>query len=189
MVDLLTHLKTRRSPRIVDLAAPGPSAEELETMLAAAVRSPDHGKLAPWRFIVFEGTAREAASEAIGAIFAADNPGADAEKLAIERTRLVRAPLAVAVVSKAAPHPKIPEYEQLLSGAAVAMNLCHAAFALGYGANWVTEWMTYDRRCLDLIGLAAHEKLIGFVHIGTIARPLEERPRPALADVVTRWGA
>lgn len=188
MVDLAEHLRTRRSARVIDLSTPGPTAAERDTLLSLAARTPDHGKLVPWRFIVFEGEGRHAAGRAIAAIFAADHPAASAEDLAAEAGRLARAPLVVAVVSRAAPHPKIPEREQLLSAAAVTMNLCHAAFALGFAATWLTEWIGYDRRCLDAFGLQPHETIVGFVHIGTRLRTLEERPRPALADIVTRFG-
>ena len=113
--------------------------------LTVASRVPDHGKLAPWRFIVFEGEARRAAGEAIVAAFRAKYPDAKPEQVEAERERLTRAPLVIAVVSRAAPHVKIPEWEQVLSAGAAGMNLVLAAHALGYGANWITEWYAYDR--------------------------------------------
>ena len=102
--------------------------------------------------------------------------------------RLARAPLVIAVVSRAAPHVKIPEWEQVLSAGAAAMSLVIAAHALGFGATWITEWYAYDRSVLDALGLAPHEKIAGFVHIGRPAHAPEDRPRPALADIVTRFG-
>ncbi len=187
MTDALTLLKTRKSPKIFDIAGPGPSPAEVEEMLSVASRVPDHGKLAPWRFVLFEGDARARAGETIASVFLADNPDADADRVAIERGRLARAPLVVAVVSKAAPHVKIPEWEQTLSGAAACTLLVLAAHALGYAATWLTEWYAYDARVRAGLGLAENERIVGFVHIGTLARPQEDRPRPALADIVTRF--
>jgi len=187
MTDALTLLKTRKSPKIFDIAGPGPSPAEIEEILSVASRVPDHGKLAPWRFILFEGEARARAGAAIAAVFLADNPDADADRVAIERARLSRAPLVVAVVSKAGPHVKIPEWEQTLSGAAACTLLVLAAHALGYAATWLTEWYAYDARVRAKLGLAQNERIVGFVHIGTLARPQEDRPRPALADIVTRF--
>src|SRR5213596_491647 len=178
MPDALELLRTRRSVKPIELGEPGPSSTEIETLLTIASRIPDHGKLAPWRFIVFEGDARRTAGEAIATAFRADYPESREEQVAFERERLARAPLVVAVVSRAAPHVKIPEWEQVLSAGAAAMNLVTAAHALGYAANWITEWYAYDRRVLTALGLAAHEKIAGFVHIGRPAQPPVDRPRP-----------
>ena len=188
MTDALDLLTTRRSVKPVELAGPAPSAADLRTILTVASRVPDHGKLTPWRFIVFEGDARLAAGETIAAVFRADHPEAKPEHIEIERTRLARAALVIAVVSRAAPHVKIPEWEQVLSAGAAAMNVVHSAHALGYAANWMTEWYAYDRRVLDALGLAPHERIVGFIHVGRPARPPEDRPRPPLADIVTRFG-
>ena len=187
MPDALDLLNTRRSVKPMELVAPGPSNPELERLITIAARVPDHGKLTPWRFIVFEGEARLAIGEAIAAAFRADHPEATADQIAFERARLARAPLVIAVVSRAAPHVKIPEWEQVLSAGASAMNLVTAAHALGYAASWITEWYAYDRRVLDAIGLAAHERIAGFVHIGTPLRPPEDRERPPLTEIVTRY--
>jgi nitroreductase len=180
-------LRTRRSLKPFELAGPGPSPADLDTLLTIASRVPDHGKLTPWRFIVFEGEARLKAGEAIVAAFVAKYPDATPEQIDYERKRLARAPLVVAVVSRAAPHVKIPEWEQVLSSGAAAMNLVIAAHALGFGATWITEWYSYDRSVLDALGLAPNEKIAGFVHIGRPAQVPEDRPRPALADIVTRF--
>jgi nitroreductase len=188
IADPIALLSTRRSVKPMELAPPVPSPAELETLLTIASRVPDHGKLAPWRFIVFEGDGRDKAGAAIAAAFLAKYPGATADQVAFERTRLARAPLVIAVVSRAAPHVKIPEWEQVLSAGAAAMNLVTAAHALGYAASWMTEWYAYDRAVLDALGLAPHEKIAAFVHIGRPGRPPEDRPRPALADIVTRFG-
>jgi nitroreductase len=189
MPDALELLKTRRSVKPMELGGAAPSAAEIETLLTVAARVPDHGKLAPWRFILFEGAAREKAGEAIAEIFQADHADATPEQMAFEHNRLARAPLVVAVVSRAGPHVKIPEWEQQLSAGAAAMNLVHAAYALGFAASWITEWYAYDRRVLDRLGLAPNERIAGFVHIGRPAKPPEDRDRPKLADIVTRFGA
>jgi nitroreductase len=187
MSDAVKLLTTRRSFKPVELAGPAPSAAELDTLLTIASRVPDHGKLTPWRFIVFEGDARAAAGDAIAAAFATKYPDAKPEHVEAERQRLTRAPLVIAVVSRAAPHVKIPEWEQVLSAGAAAMNLVLAAHALGYGASWITEWYAYDRSVLDALGLAPHERIAGFIHIGTPPGAPEDRPRPPLDEIATRF--
>ena len=187
MSDALKLLTTRRSFKPGELAGPAPSAAELDTLLTIASRVPDHGKLTPWRFIVFEGDARHAAGDAIAAAFRAKYPDAKPEHIEAERKRLTRAPLVVAVVSRAAPHVKIPEWEQVLSAGAAAMNLVLAANALGYGASWITEWYAYDRSVLDALGLAPHERIAGFIHIGRPPGVPEDRPRPPLSEIATRF--
>ncbi|MBO0752441.1 MAG: nitroreductase [Bradyrhizobiaceae bacterium] len=183
----VTLLKTRRSLKPDELTGPGPSPDDLETLLTIASRVPDHGKLAPWRFIVFEGDARRKAGEAIAAAFVVRYPGSTPDQIDYERRRFARAPLVVGVVSRAAPHAKIPEWEQVLSSGAAAMNLLTAANALGFAAAWLTEWYAYDRSVLDAFGLLPHEKIAGFVHIGRPTQAPQDRPRPALADIVTRF--
>jgi nitroreductase len=187
MPDALELLKTRRSVKPMELGGPPPTAAEIDTLLTVASRVPDHGKLTPWRYIVFEGDARRAAGDRIAAAFRADRPDATPEQVEFERNRLARAPLVVAVVSRAAPHAKIPEWEQQLSAGASAMNLVIAAHALGLAASWITEWYAYDRRVLDGLGLAANERIAGFVHIGRPAKPPEDRDRPPLGSIVTRY--
>ena len=185
MPDALKLLTTRRSSKPAELAGPGPSAAEIETLLTIASRVPDHGKLAPWRFIVFEGEARRAAGAAIAAAFRVKYPDAQADHVDAERNRLLRAPLVIAVVSRAGPHAKIPEWEQVLSAGASAMALEIAAAALGLASTWLTEWCAYDARFRERIGLADHERVAGFVHVGRVANPPEDRARPALGDIVT----
>ena len=189
MPDALKLLTTRRSFKPVELGGPAPSAAEIDQLLTVASRVPDHGKLAPWRFILFEGDARQKAGEAIARAFAAKYPDAKPEQIEFERQRLARAPLVVAVISRAGPHVKIPEWEQVLSAGAAAMNLVLAAHALGYGASWITEWYAYDRGVLDALGLAPHERIAGFVHIGQPPGPPEDRPRPPLSEIATRFSA
>jgi nitroreductase len=188
MPDALELLKTRRSVKPIELTGPGPTEAEIETLLKIASRVPDHGKLAPWRFILFEGEARAAAGEAIASAFSANRPDATPDQIDFERKRLARAPLVIAVVSRAGPHVKIPEWEQQLSAGASAMSLVIAAHAMGYAASWITEWYAYDRHVLDALGLAANERMAGFVHIGRPAKPPEDRERPQLNAIVTRFG-
>ena len=187
MPDAIELLSTRSSRKAVTLTVPGPSAAEIEKLLTIASRVPDHGKLAPWRFILFEGEARLAAGAAIAAAFRVKYPDAQVEQVEFERKRLAQAPLVIAVVSRAAPHVKIPEWEQVLSAGAAAMNLVLATHALGYAANWITGWYAYDRGVLDALGLAAHERIAGFIHIGTPSGPAQDRPRPPLSEIASRF--
>ena len=187
MPDAIELLKTRRSVKPREMTGPGPSAAELETILTIGARVPDHGKLAPWRFIVFEGEARERAGEVIARVFARKNPGAPAADIEVERRRLTDAPLVVGIVSFTKPHPKVPAWEQELSAGASAMNIVTAATALGYGACWLTGWFAFDRDVLEGLGLKPDEKLAGLVHIGRPTKPSEDRPRPALSEIVTRF--
>jgi nitroreductase len=187
--DALELLTTRRSVKPQELVGPPPSAAEIDTLLTVASRVPDHGKLTPWRFIVFSGDARLAAGTAIATAFRSKHPEAKPEHIEMERTRLARAPLVIAVVSRAGAHVKIPEWEQVLSAGAAAMSLVLAAHALGYAASWITEWYAYDRGVLDALGLAPNENVAGFVHIGRPLAPPTDRPRPPLSEIVTRFGA
>lgn len=183
----LDLLKTRRSPRIPDLVEPGPGEEELTTILTIASRVPDHGKLAPWRFIVLRKEGRAPLGERLTACFRADHPNATPDQVEKERARFLGSPLIVGVISRAGPHAKIPEWEQILSAGAACMNLVNAAHALGYGANWITGWTAYDRSCLDLLRVKTEEKVAGWIHIGTPSAALEDRPRPNLSDIVTKF--
>jgi nitroreductase len=187
MPDALELLKTRRSIKPIELGGPGPSAAEIETLLTVASRVPDHGKLTPWRFIIFEGESRLAAGDAIVAAFRKKYPEAKPEQAEAERNRLARAPLVIAVVSRAGPHVKIPEWEQVLSAGAAAMNLVLATHAMGYAASWITEWYAYDRAVLDALGLKENERIAGFVHIGRPSDKPEDRPRPPLDQIATRF--
>lgn len=187
MPDALDLLKTRRSLKPLDMTGPGPSPAELETILTIGARVPDHGKIVPWRFIVFEGDARTKAGEIFGKIFRAKNVTATPDQIEAEKKRFTHAPLVIAVVSRTSKHPKVPPWEQELSAGASAMNIVHAAHALSYVANWLTGWMAFDRDVLNALGLTADEKIAGFIYIGKAERPIEDRPRPALSEIVTRF--
>jgi nitroreductase len=185
MHSVLELLKTRRSPRISDLTEPGPNTAELETLLTVAARVPDHGKLVPWRFVVMQGDKKKQIAEALIPIFRASHPEATEDQIRKEPERFLHSPVIVAVISRAGPHARIPEWEQVLSAGAACMNLVIAAHALGFGANWVSGWAAYERPALDLIGVSLDERVAGYVHIGSIKGIQEERPRPALKDIVT----
>jgi nitroreductase len=186
---VIALLSSRRSVKPDRLLAPGPQPQELETMLRIASRVPDHEKLAPWRFIVLEGDARAKLGDVIAGACTAEEPERPSEvRLAMERGRLTRAPLVVAVISRVTPHRSAPEWEQILSAGAACLNLCLAANALGYGTSWLTEWIAYSPRVREALQLADNERIAGFVYIGTPAEASRERDRPALADVVSRWG-
>lgn len=182
---LIEYLKTRRSMPAFQMKEPGPSKEEIQEILTLATRVPDHGKLAPWRFIVMTGDARKRITGELAAIAKADKPDLSAEMVQVEETRFLRAPVVIAVVSRAGPHVKIPEWEQIMSAGAVCLNMVMAANALGYVSNWLTEWMAFDERAHRILGVEPGEKVAGFIHIGSTDFPVVERPRPDLADIVT----
>jgi nitroreductase len=188
MNDTLHLLETRRSVAPVALSGPGPTQAELQTLLRIGVRVPDHGKLTPWRFIVFQGEARERAGDIVAAAFAKREPDAEATRIAAERKRMTMAPLIIGVVSRAAPHVKIPEWEQTLSAGAVCMNILIAAKAMGYCGAWLTNWFSYDRDVLSQFGVAENERMAGFIHLGHAETIPEDRPRPALENIVTYFG-
>ena len=153
-----------------------------------ASRVPDHGKLAPWRFIVFKGEAREEAAGTVARIFREKNPQASEDQVEFERKRLLHAPVIVAVVSRAREHAKIPLWEQELSAGAVCMNMLVAAYAMGYAGSWLTNWFSFDRQVLSAFGLADDERMAGFVHLGTPTAPITDRDRPVMADIVSYYG-
>src|SRR3982075_3634489 len=141
--DAIDLLKIRRSVKPREMNGPGPTADELDTILTIGSRVPDHGKLTPWRFLVFEGEARARAGDVIAQVFARKNPGAPAADVEVEKRRLMDAPLVIAVVSFTKPHPKVPAWEQELSAGASAMNIVTAATQPGYGASCVTGWVAF----------------------------------------------
>ena len=183
----LSLLATRRSGKPRDLGAPGPSPREIDRMLEIAARTPDHGKLAPWRFVVVEDDQRERFAALLAEIWAADHPGAPPHELATARQFALQGPALVVVLSAPVAEAKIPVWEQELSAGAAAMNLLHAAHAMGYAAGWLTGWPAFSPQVRDAFG-SADQRLVGFVFIGTPSRPLEERPRPDMGAIVSRWG-
>jgi len=185
--DALDLLLSRRSGSAKAMTGPGPSSAELEKILTAAARVPDHGKLFPWRFILFEGDARLRMGEALAECVTDVEPQASQERIEMERGRFLRAPVVVGVVSRVREGIPIPEWEQLLSAGAVCQNMLIAAHALGFVANWITEWPAYNARVKEQLGLQAGERIAGFVYIGHPVQPLEERVRPDLSKIVSRF--
>jgi len=188
-IDLLTHLRTRRSVSVPFLGEPGPSPAEIEDMLAIAVRVPDHGKIGPWRFIVYDKPAREAAARRLAALAEAAGDEAGLPKRLDAAARFAHPPLVIGVVSAPADHPKIPLWEQQLSAGAAALNLVHAAHAHGYAAQWLTDWYAYDEGAARYLGARHAERFAAFIHIGTATAPPTERERKRVEEVVTVWRA
>lgn len=184
--DAIALLLSRRSGSAKAMTGPGPSAAELESILTAAARVPDHGKLFPWRFIVFEGEARARVGKLLVEALAETEKMTD-EKAAQEAARFLRAPVVVAVVSRAREAIPIPEWEQILSAGAVCQNMLIASHALGYVAGWLTEWYAYNPLVKERLGLKPGERIAGYIYIGKSAVPLEERVRPDLTKIVTRF--
>lgn len=185
---LFDYLSTRRSIPALQMKGDGPSHSEIVSILTLAARVPDHGKLAPWRFIVYRGEERLAIGERLAAIAAAANPAIGEDMREMERTRLARAPVVIAVVSTAGPHVKIPVWEQELSAGAVCLNLFMAANAHGFAANWLSEWIAYNDEAKSVLGIRPEEKVAGFVYVGESDFPQTDRPRPDLSAIVTWTG-
>ena len=186
---LRDYLLTRRSVGAAFLAEPGPNAEELEQILTIGTRVPDHGKVTPWRLVLISGEARAQVGEKLAEIAAAKTPGLDQASLDVERGRFLPAPLTIGVLSAPQDHPKVPVWEQFLSAGNVAFNLVHAAHALGFAASWISRWYSMDEAAATMLGAQPGERFIGFVQIGTPTAVIEDRPRPALADIVRTWSA
>ena len=184
MLDLLL---TRRSVKAAALTAPAPDKTQLETLLTAAFRVPDHGKAVPFYALVFEAEAREAIGQIIAERFIALNPDAPDEKVTAERERFTRAPLVIAIIHRKRPG-KHPQWEQMLTCGAVCQNLLLAAHAMGFAGQWLTEWYAYDDDIRAALGLDARDVLAGFLHIGTPpAEAPVDRDRPAIDHITTRW--
>ena len=181
--DFADRLARRRSAPAQSLTGPGPSRQEIERILTLGARSPDHGKLFPWRFVVMGPQGRADLADKLLPL-ADRQPGADKARKVL--MKLTAAPLTILVVSVPVDSQKVPVWEQQLSAGAVCMNLEHAANALGYSASWITDWYSYDAEALALYGVKDGEQVAGFIHIGTLAEPPLERPRPDVA-AITEW--
>lgn len=181
----LDFLARRRSASAMALVAPGPTREELNELLRLAARVPDHGKLNPWRFVILEGAAKAAFTAKLEAIAATRPDGAKATA-ALGKLRIP--PLAVAVISSPVAG-NIPLWEQQMSAGAVCTTLLIAATAMGYGANWISDWYAFDARALAVLGVAEGEQVAGFLYLGSFGEPPQERVRPELADIVSDWSA
>ncbi len=180
--DVLRFLALRRSTPAVTLAEPAPNGSQLADLLRIAARAPDHGKLAPWRFVVLEGADKAAFAARLDALAQSRGDATLAAKLA----KLKIPPMAVAVISSPRPGA-IPEWEQILSAGVVCTNLLYAALAMGFGANWITDWYSYDADATAVLGVREGERVAGFVLIGTAREAPLERERPDLDPLVRRW--
>jgi len=184
IIDLLL---SRRSVSANSLSEPGPSVAELELMLRAASRVPDHKKLVPWRFVLFQGEGRAEFGKVLAQVCAAEEGDAGAFRLENEAKRFLRAPLVIAVISRVVKNAAAPEWEQVLSAGAACQNLILAATALGYGVQWITEWCAYNPCVLEKLGLKEGERIAGFIYIGSPAAALAERARPDLDTLITKF--
>lgn len=184
-LELQDRLARRRSASAQNLASPGPSPEQIDRILLLGARTPDHGKLFPWRFVVLGPNSRAALAEQLLPL-AARQPAADKARAVL--AKLTAPPVTILVISTPVVGHKVPVWEQQLSAGAVCMNLEHAADALGFSASWITDWYSYDPEALALFGVKAGEQVAGFIHIGTAPQPPLERPRPDMAAKVERRG-
>ena len=182
---VVDFLARRRSASAMTLTAPGPDNAQLSDLLRLAARVPDHGKLAPWRFVILRGDAKDAFAAKITAL--ADRQANPVKANAALR-KLTRPPVAVAVISRHIPGD-IPEWEQRLSAAAVCQQMLLAAEALGWGANWITDWYAYDPKARDILGVGEGEQVAGYLYLGTATEPPQERVRPDVAAITTLWSA
>jgi nitroreductase len=183
----LLFLRRRRSVPSRLLGEPGPSPDQVLAMLAEAVRVPDHGKLAPWRFLRIQGEARATLGALLAERSLQRDPQAPAAAVEKDRRRFSHAPLVLAVIGRLTPGHKVPEQEQLLSGGAVCFALLQAAQALGFGAQWLTGWAAYDPVVTARLGLVEHENVLGFIHVGTPSEAAPERQRPDPASLLGDW--
>ena len=181
--EVVAFLAKRRSASAMTLTAPGPDADQLADILRLAARVPDHGKLAPWRFVILQGAAKDAFAEQVTPL--ADSQ-ANPTKANAALRKLTRPPVAVAVISRFI-EGEIPEWEQRQSASAVCHQMLLAAEALGWGANWITDWYSYDPRAQAILGLAPDEKIAGFLYLGTATEAPQERPRPDVAAITSEW--
>lgn len=184
---MLTCLRLRRSTPADFMLEPGPDAVVLQDMLTIAARVPDHRRVVPFRFIVFEGKARETFGEALERAYVANEPEAEESRIEKERNRFMRAPVVVAVISSVNREHRTPEWEQILSAGAACQNLLLAASAHGFAAQWITEWYAYDKRIRQALALQSHEQVAGFVYIGTAREDPKERARPDMETIVQNY--
>lgn len=183
---LSNFFATRRSVKPKAMTGPGPTPAQLEEILKLATRVPDHGKYAPWYFIVFEGEASLQAGEKLAALYQSSTPDATPAQIENERTRFSRVPTVIAVVSRVR-EGKNSQWEQILSAGAACYNLCLAANTHGFATNWLTEWYSYDAAFKEYLGIAPSDNIAGFIYVGTSDETPEDRERPDLARIVTRW--
>ena len=185
--ETIDFLTSRRSTVARMMDGPGPDDESLREIMKAGMRVPDHGRLTPWRFIVIRGEARAKLGEVIASSFKTKKPDAIEEEIEIERERLSRAPVVVAVISKVRKEHKIPEWEQVLSSGAACQTMLIAAQSMGYAAQWLTEWYAYDADVKQAIGAEPWEEIAGFLYLGSGVGELKDRVRPDYDEIVSEW--
>lgn len=185
----LDFLKTRKSVPLSQFKGPGPDDAQLAEFLEIAARVPDHGRVEPWRFIIYQGEAAQRAGAEIASLAVKRRGELPEAELERERNRLNRAPLAVGVISNVSAESHIPDWEQFLSAGAVAMNLVSAATAAGFAANWITGWFCDDEEGRKIIGLEPHERVAGIVHIGNYDVVIPDRPRPDVNAITSIFQA
>jgi nitroreductase len=183
----LELLLTRRSGSAKAMKGPGPSADQIRMLIACASRVPDHGKLTPWRFVIFEGQARADFGEVLIRALKTTEPDASEERVTQERNRFLRAPAVIAVISRIREGIPIPEWEQTLSAGAACQTLCIAAHAMGFVANWITEWYAYHPIVREALGMKSGERVAGYIYLGHPAADLADRPRPEVDVIATHW--
>lgn len=179
-------LRRRRSVVVKNMRDPGPTAEELDLILEAGIRVPDHGKIGPWRLQVLNKSAQAMLGDVFAKVFFERIPDANDKQVEFERDRPQRAPVLIVVSSQINREHSVPESEQMLSCGAVCMNLLNAASALGYAAQWLTEWPAYNSSVKQALGVAEDQHIVGFIYVGTANEPPSERVRPAIDSVVSR---
>lgn len=184
---VIDFLLARKSAPISELMEPGPSEADLRTIFQVATRVPDHGRLEPWRFIIYRGEACRRIGERLAELATIREGDLPEARIEQEKARFTRAPLVIGIVSVPRENPRIPKWEMFLSGGAAAMNLVLATHALGYAANWVTNWYSDDAEGRRILGLAPDESVVGFVHIGTRRTPTPDRPRPEIESIVSEY--
>lgn len=184
--ETLALLAARRSAKVAHLAEPAPTGGDLDALIALAARTPDHGKLGPWRFVIIEGDARARAGATLARAIESDGDG-DAGRMEAARSHFLRAPACVMVVSSPKESAKVPEWEQILSSGAVCFALLLGAHAMGYAGCWLTEWPAFDARARAALGLSDEERVAGFVYLGSTREPVLERVRADAASRISRF--
>ena len=185
--ETLSLLRLRRSTSVKNIIAPGPNKNQLEELLYIASRVPDHRRVVPYRFVIFQGKAREEFGKILGHAWQKANPGASREEIELEEGRFLRVPLIVAVIASPDKDHKTPEWEQTLTCGAVCQNLTVGANAMGFAAQWLTEWYAYDKNVHRALGMSEYEAVAGFIYLGTAAENPKERPRINPEEITRFW--
>lgn len=187
MSEFPDFLLKRRSVVVKDMNEPGPSEKELEKIMRAGMRVPDHGRLTPWRFIMIRGEARQELGKILVNAIQKEEPNCSEERIELEKDRFVRAPSIIAIISRTDPDHIIPEWEQILSSGAACQNMLTAALSMGFAAQWLTEWYAYNEDVKFSLGLERGDRIAGFLYLGTLGEPPTDRKRPDYHTIVSEW--